>query len=128
MKRSRLKNKANTTESKEDLPKYRKQRNRVVKLNKRAKHVYYNNLDLVRVGKGDTFLKTFKPLFSDKEGNRKIVLVEKGEILSDKKRINECFNEYFIDNTYTLNIVEYNTIDLSIRSLLNVPSILVFYL
>ena len=95
MKRTRLKNKANRTNSEEDLQKYRKQRNLVVKLNKRAERAYYNDLDPLRVGKGDTFWKTFKPLFSDKEANRKIILVENGEVLSDDKRISECFNEYF---------------------------------
>ena len=110
MKRTRLKNKANRTKCEEDLQKYRKQRNLVVKLNKRVKRAYYNNLDPSRVGKGDTLWKTFKPLFLDKEGNRKIILVGNGEILSDDKRISECFNEYFINITDTLNIVAHDIV------------------
>ena len=39
MKRSQLKNKANKTKSLEDLIKYKKQRNLVVKLNKNCKKV-----------------------------------------------------------------------------------------
>ena len=102
MKRTRLKGKANRTKSEEDLRKYRKQRNLVVKLNKRVKRAYYNNLDPLRVRKRATFWKTFKSLFSDKKGNRKIILVENGEILLDEKRISECFNENFINITDTL--------------------------
>ena len=67
-------------------------------------------MDPLRVGKGDTFWKTFKPLFSNKEGNRKIILVENGEILSDDKCISECFNEYFINITDTLNIVAHDIV------------------
>ena len=52
MIRTRLKNKANRTKAEEDQKKYRKQRNLVVKLNKRAKRAYYNSLDPLKVGKG----------------------------------------------------------------------------
>ena len=70
MIRTRLKNKANRTKAEGDQKKYRKQRNLVVKLNKRAKRAYYNSLDPLKVGKEGAFWKTFKPLFSDKEASR----------------------------------------------------------
>ena len=54
-------------------------------------------------------------MFSDKEASRKIILVENGEILSNDKRISECFNEYFINVTDTLNITTHDNIsDISI--------------
>ena len=86
MIRTRLKNKENKTKAEEDEKKYRKQRNLVVKL-KRAKRAYYNSLDPLKVGKEGAFWKTFRPLLSDNEASRKIILVENGEILSDDKRI-----------------------------------------
>ena len=49
-------------------------------------------------------------MFSDKEGNRKIILVENGEVLLDDKQISECFNEYFINITDTLNIVAHDIV------------------
>ena len=116
---TRLKNNANKTKAEEDQKKYRKQRNLVAKLNKRAKRAYYNSLDPLKVGKGDAFWKTFRPLFSDKEATRKIILVENGEILSNDKRIRECFNEYFINVTDTLTITTHDNIsDISIVILL----------
>ena len=49
-------------------------------------------------------------MFSDKEPSRKIILVENGELLSNDKRISECFNEYFINVTDTLNIIKHDNI------------------
>ena len=45
MKRSQLKNKANKTKSINDLIKYKKQRNLVVKLNKNCKKEFFGNLE-----------------------------------------------------------------------------------
>ena len=45
MKRSQLKNKANKTKSVDDLIKYKKQRNLVVKLNKNCKKEFFDNLE-----------------------------------------------------------------------------------
>ena len=54
-------------------------------------------------------------MFSDKEASRKIILIENGEILSSNKCISECFNEYFIYITDTLNItIHDNMPDISI--------------
>ena len=46
MKRSRLKNKANKSQLPADLSKYKKQRNLVVKLNKKHKKEYFENLNV----------------------------------------------------------------------------------
>ena len=45
MKHSQLKNKANKTKSVDDLIKYKKQRNLVVKLNKDCKKEFVDNLE-----------------------------------------------------------------------------------
>ena len=46
MKRSKLKNKANKTKSVDDLTKYKKQRNLVVKLNKNCKKGFFDNFEI----------------------------------------------------------------------------------
>ena len=45
MKRSKLKSKANNTKNPSDIKNYKKQRNYVVQLNKKAKLEYFNNFD-----------------------------------------------------------------------------------
>ena len=45
MKRSQLKNKANKTKAPDDFASYKKQRNLVVRLNKEAKHTFFDSLD-----------------------------------------------------------------------------------
>ena len=45
MKRSKLKNIANKTKSTSDIMNYKKQRNYVVQLNKKAKLEYFNDFD-----------------------------------------------------------------------------------
>ena len=47
MKRSRLENKANKSQLRADLSKYKKQRNLVVTLNKKDKKEYFENLKLL---------------------------------------------------------------------------------
>ena len=45
MKRSRFKNKANETKSRDDIISYKKQRNLVVKWNKKSEFEYFNKYD-----------------------------------------------------------------------------------
>ena len=51
MQRTRLKNIANKTGNEDDLKRFRKQRNLVVKLNRDAKRNFYNNIDPTKAGK-----------------------------------------------------------------------------
>ena len=104
MQRTRLKNIANKTGNKDDLKRFRKQRNLVVKLNRDAKRNFYSNIDPTKAGKEKVFWKTFKPLFSSSQANNKIILVEGEEIISDDKQIAECFNSYFANIVDTINI------------------------
>ena len=79
MKRSRLKKRANKSGTTNDREQYKKQRNKVVKLNKEAKRKFYQSLDANSVDNDKKFWKTVKPMFSN--GNPmtdKIILIERG--------------------------------------------------
>ena len=77
MKRSQLKNKANRTKNLEDITKYKKQRNLVVKLNRESKTQYFDNIQTTKNSK--PFWDKCKPYFSNKHahGDSKIILIEK---------------------------------------------------
>ena len=64
MKRSKLNNKANKTKSVDDLVKYKKQRNLIVKLNKNYKKKFFDNLEIKNNSK--SFWDNCKPYFSNK--------------------------------------------------------------
>ena len=77
MKRSKLKNKANRTKLQENIAKYKKQRNLVVKLNRDSKLRYFDNIETSKNSK--PFWNECKPYFSNKHGHgdSKIILIEK---------------------------------------------------
>ena len=106
MKRTRLKRASNKTKSAEDIAEYKKKRNLVVRLNKKAKKAYYDNLDPDEVGKNKVFWRTFKPLLSNncQNGSNQITLIENGSLLTNDKDISECFNPFFTNITDTLDI------------------------
>ena len=95
MKRSKLKNIANKTKNTSDIMKYKKQRNYVVQLNKKAKLEYFNNFDSSQESK--PFWVKCKPYFSNKhsKADTDIILQEKGDIIFKNKEITNTFNEYF---------------------------------
>ena len=78
MNRSRCKNTYFKNITVENWEKFRKLRNDCVKLTKKVKREYFQNLNIKSINDNKTFWKTVKPFFSDK-GNtdqRKIILVE----------------------------------------------------
>ena len=95
MKRSKLKNKANKTKSVDDLIKYKKQRNLVVKLNKNCKKEFFDNLEIKSYSK--SFWNKCKPYFSIKltKSDSDILLIEKDELLLKNKKAADVFNSYF---------------------------------
>ena len=95
MKRSKLKNKANMTKNPSDIMNYKKQRNYVVQLNKKAKLEYFNNFDSSQGSK--PFWVKCMPYFSNKhsKADTDIRLNEKGDIIFKNKEIANTFNEYF---------------------------------
>ena len=107
MKRSQLKNKANKTKSVEDLIKYKKQRNLVVKLNKNCKKEFFDNLETK--GNSKSFWNKCKPYFSNKhsKGDSDILLIEKDELLLKNKKVADVFNSYFQSITDSLDLFKW---------------------
>ena len=95
MKRSQLKNEANKTKSIDDLIKYKKQRNLVVKLNKNCKKEFFDNLEIKINSK--SFWDKCKPYFSNKHSkdDSDILLIEKDKLLLKNKKVADVFNSYF---------------------------------
>ena len=116
MKWSKLKNIANKTKNTSNVMKYKKQRNYVVQLNKKAKLEYSNNIDSSQESK--PFWVKCKPYFSNKhsKADADIILHEKGDIIFKNKEIANTFNEYFG------SIVESLDLQLWTESSCNVPT------
>ena len=78
---------------------YKKQRNYCVKLLRKEKNIYYNNLDLKVFENNKLFWKRIKPLFSDKQKGMKsgIVLIDNNVVISDPNCVAEKLNNFFID-------------------------------
>ena len=103
--RSRLRNRYNKDQTVENWNKFRKHRNSCVKLFRREKRNYYNNLDISLVTDNKKFWKTVKPFFSDKsQSKNKIVLIEDETIISNDLEVAETMNEFFVSVTDSLGI------------------------
>ena len=104
MKRSKLKNIANKSNNPNDMANYRRQRNLVVNMNRKAKKSYFNSIDANSSSKH--FWKACKPLFSNKSNaiNERIQIVEEGELVNNSSEIATIFNNYFNRITDNLNI------------------------
>ena len=87
MKRSALKLKASRTKQQEDITKYVKQQNLVVKLNRETKLQYFNNLEKSKNSK--PFWDKCRPYFSNKHahGDSKIILTEKKKLPQIQMRL-----------------------------------------
>ena len=104
MNRSRQKNAFLKNKTVDNWNKYRKLRNECVKLTKKVKNEYFENLDTNVVKNTKTFWKSVKPHFTNKwSDSKKIILVEKDEITTDNAKIADM-NDYFINITKELNI------------------------
>ena len=106
MKQTRLKNIANETKDQNDFDRYKEQRNRVVQINKRTKRDFFRELDPTKVGNDKVFWKPFTPLLfrNGTSHASKITLLENCTILPSDKDIGECFNDYFVNITDTLDV------------------------
>ena len=108
MKRSALKKRANISNNPEITKLYEKQRNYVVNLSRKVKKLYFQKH--MPLGASSKKFWTFcKPFFSNKTNsfNDKMMLVEKGEVVSINEEIATHFNNYFNDITKGLNIKEW---------------------
>ena len=106
MHRTKLRNRYyNDHRTEENLKAYKKQRNKCVKLLRKAKFDYYGNIDLGDLTDIHNFWETVKPLFSDKvQVNSSVTLLENGKMVSKDSEIAEIFNNYFANITESLGI------------------------
>ena len=90
MVRSFYKNKANKTGNPFYKNLYRKQKNYIVNLNRKAKRKYFRDL-----GTSENFWKSAKPYFSKKvQHHEKIFLLDdSNELIDDEATIAETFND-----------------------------------
>ena len=109
MKRSRLKNKANKSQLPDDLSKYKRQLNLVVKLNKKHEKEYFENLNVATISK--PFWDKCKTYFSIKhaKSDSNIMSIEKDEILLKNKKIADALNSYFDSVTDSLDLFSWST-------------------
>ena len=89
MLRSQLKKKFNNNKSEENSKKYKQQRNYCVKLLRKTKMEYFQNMDVNKVNDNKMFWKTVKPRFSNK--CRIIILTEGDMIIKNGKLIADTF-------------------------------------
>ena len=105
MHRTKLRNEYNDDKTEENIKAFKKQRNKCVKLLRKAKFDYYKNIDLGNLTDNHKFWKTVKPLFSDKvQVNSAITLIEDGKMVSEDSEIAEIFNHFFANITESLGI------------------------
>ncbi len=105
MHRTRLKNRYNKIPTTENETKYKTQRNLCVKILKKAKKEYYNNIDIKLLNDNRKFWKNIKPFFSEKQKKlSKLILVENDLIISNDCKISEILNDFFIDTISNLEL------------------------
>ena len=97
MVRSFYKNKANKTGSSYYKNLYRKQKNYIVNLNRKAKKKYFRDLET-----SEDFWKSAKPYFSKKvQHHEKIFLLDdskkSNKLIDDEATIAQIFNDYFVN-------------------------------
>ena len=67
---------------------YKRQRNLCVKLLKKSKKVFYNNLNVKRITNNRKFWQTIKPNFTDKTlKDERITLADRGKVITEEKDV-----------------------------------------
>ena len=108
MTRSRLKNIYNKKRSYDNWDKYKKQRNFCMKLLRKTKQDYFNNIDIKNVNNTKKFWKTIKTYFSNKGLNsNKIFLSETGRLTKDPVAIATTMNDYFVNIAQTIGLKQF---------------------
>ena len=103
--RATLKKRAQKSGKAEDYEKYKKQRNLIVKMNRKVKFNFYSSIEPISIDNDKKFWKMVKPMFSNsKEMGEKIVLTEEGMIILGNAMIAECLNSNFINITDSLEL------------------------
>ena len=113
MRRSALENLYHQKKTLEHNKTYKKQKNFCSRLYKKERKKYYANINVNDITDNKKFWQTVKPLFSNKEQNRKkITIVNNDDIVSEDVDIAETFNSFFCEAVRSLDIKE-NTYILS---------------
>ena len=108
MKRTRLRNKFKKNSSETNKRSYNLQRNLCVKLLKKTKTSYFENLKPSNISDNKNFWTTVKPMFSEKAASAEsITLIENNKIVSVDQEVAEIFNSYFSNAVKSLNIENY---------------------
>ena len=85
---------------------YNKQRNLCLKLLKKAKRNYFNNLDTKDIADNKKFWTVISPYFSgNMKLKEKITLIENKDLICEEKKVSDIFNTYFSDIVPNLNIL-----------------------
>ena len=112
MLRSQLKRKFNNNKSEENSKKYKQQRNYCVKILRKTKMEYFQNMDVNKVNDNKIFRKTVKPRFSNRCKTAKIIILTEGDMITkNEKLIADTFNNYFADITKTLRLKKHPNFD-----------------
>ena len=104
MTRSRLKNKANKSGKEEDLKTYKKQRNLVLKLNRKAEKNFLKScISTNDKMKNKNFWKLGKPFFREKgsQYDQNITLIEIKRSISEKHKVANILKKYSVNITKT---------------------------
>ena len=105
--RTWLKNRYNKNRTADNWDAFRRQRNLCVKLSRKAKRDFYNQLDISEITDNKKFWKTVKPFISDKSSSKsRITSIEEGKIVSNESEVAETFDDFFVTITDSLGIVE----------------------
>ena len=112
MLRSQLKRKFNNNKYEENSERYKQQRNCCVKLLRKTKMEYFQNMDANKVIDNKMFLKTVKPSFSNKCKTANTIILTEGDMtIKNEKLIADTFNNYFADITETLKLKKHPSFD-----------------
>ena len=107
MHRSKSRNIYNKKSADVNWANYEKQQNFCVTLLWRTKTEYFQNLNVKDLSDNKKFWKANNPYFSNKGLNsNKMLLSEKGELVSDEKQLASIMNRFFINITKSLKLKE----------------------
>ena len=92
----RLLNKYRKNNSAGNLFAYKRQINLCVKLLRKSKKVFYNNLNVKRITDNRKFWQTIKPNFTDKTfKDERITLVDRDKVITEEKDVVKKFKDHF---------------------------------
>ena len=105
MTRTRLLNKYRKDNSAGNLFAYKRKRNFCVKLLRKSKKDFYNNLNVKRITDNRKFWQTIKPNFTDKTlKDEKISLVVGDKVITEEKDVVKLLKDHFEKIVETLKI------------------------